>query len=695
MFNRSFSDFQKLLTIAVLFYCLIALVLFAQRPPVSYDGYWHLKMGQDLLQYGLSPWIDHYSFTFQNKEITTVPVPFQLALAFLVNLAGEPSGFIYIKVIYVTLLMTVMFWYFRKINAPWLVVVLVMPFIVYFVNIRLIVRPEIFSNVLCVVGMILYLNAKQYFSTRQFIFICILLLFWVNYHSPIIGYIVIFGLFLDKAIELITKTNKDLNWSKWAIWGSTIFIIGALKHNGHHFIFTMFSLLSEDYSKYIKEYFRSSNLYSSSIMLYIFWAVSVYLVVWSLYKKQFGFALICAILTYFSWTTLRLVTSAVVVNVCILSYYLSQVSVESFTKLKPYLSKSMISISAIVAIYGYYTIADLLYSDFRNRQYSEQFTNKHYPVQVTSYLKHYRDGGNILNLLSNGGYLIYQLSPQYKIYIDGRTNILYPIQFLEHWMTLYTNAKLINEELDARNISYAIYENTAVNALRLSEVKKLGLDFSDDNYLLYARKDKLRFPIGSGLYVFPMCWRDEMIPSVQSEIVTYTNTMGDEKYDLGGFYRFINGYITSDDKSAYLKLVKPQLLQTETIKRLGAYMSLQQNDYVTSLSYFDAIVKKSDFDLLMMTNILINQKKYDLAENTLNYLYSMRSFYNINLLPLDKAFVYMNLIGKLHNVRPLKLQSPGFYMQLQSRIKKLTGINDLSKMALQPFAPYCATFRRH
>ena len=71
----------------------------ALRNPVDYDGYWHLAMGRDLLEHGLSPFRDHYSFTFNNAEVRSPPWLFQSFLYLCVYLFGEHGGFIAVKLI--------------------------------------------------------------------------------------------------------------------------------------------------------------------------------------------------------------------------------------------------------------------------------------------------------------------------------------------------------------------------------------------------------------------------------------------------------------------------------------------------------------------------------------------------------------------------------------------------------------------
>ena len=73
--------------------CLALLVLTVRRNNVSYDSFWHLKMGLDWLQQDMSLWRDHFSFTFNGKEISNVPYMFQVLLGLFVTQFGLELGF--------------------------------------------------------------------------------------------------------------------------------------------------------------------------------------------------------------------------------------------------------------------------------------------------------------------------------------------------------------------------------------------------------------------------------------------------------------------------------------------------------------------------------------------------------------------------------------------------------------------------
>jgi hypothetical protein len=53
--------------------CLAALLVSARRFNITLDVFWHAKTGIDWLVNGLSPWQDHYSFTFYGEAIKTQP----------------------------------------------------------------------------------------------------------------------------------------------------------------------------------------------------------------------------------------------------------------------------------------------------------------------------------------------------------------------------------------------------------------------------------------------------------------------------------------------------------------------------------------------------------------------------------------------------------------------------------------------
>ena len=109
MFFADKENRHILYTCLAFFVCYVLLAVIAMRPIVSFDAFWHLQMGKDMLETGLSPWVDHYSVRYLGDEISSVPVLFQMLLHQFVSLFGESEGFYAIKLFYITLLMLALF----------------------------------------------------------------------------------------------------------------------------------------------------------------------------------------------------------------------------------------------------------------------------------------------------------------------------------------------------------------------------------------------------------------------------------------------------------------------------------------------------------------------------------------------------------------------------------------------------------
>jgi hypothetical protein len=102
--------------------------------------------------------------------------------------------------------MWALYFYCREIKAPRQIIGITLPYIFIFLLLRF--NPlgaEIFDNVLVIVALILYLKTRTSFTHRNLAFIAVLQLFWVDYHVAILGYVILFGLFLDKAVDCITR----------------------------------------------------------------------------------------------------------------------------------------------------------------------------------------------------------------------------------------------------------------------------------------------------------------------------------------------------------------------------------------------------------------------------------------------------------------------------------------------------------
>ena len=657
--------------------CYILLAIIAMRPMIAFDSFWHLQMGKDFLENGLSPWVDHYSFSYPGGDISSIPLMFQILVYKFVSLFGEERGFYLIKLFYITLLFLALFAYFRKIKANGYIVFLLLPIIAMAINLRLILRPEIFSYVLIVISLILYLRAQKSFVTKELVYISLLLLFWANYHTPIIGYIIIFGLFLDKAVNKLIHQDDSFSWTFWFVSGGVVFSIGFININeqffvGQHFVLDALSVMSNDYSQYVQEYKDSYGLYSTDLMVHVSWALSIYVAIWSLINKQYGFLFITGLLIYFSWTLSRLVTAATLINMCVLALYLSQVM---FTKhmvhIRPAIRKAMYFVSYIVALMAYFYLGSIANTSINENGNKQLVLEKRYPVQVADYLRSYQSGGNILNVLQYGSYFINKLPPSFKVYYDGRSNILYPFDFVVHNHRLWRDKNIMNEVVDRYDVNYATHVNTVEKFGFLDSSEKLRLGFADDNYQLFTDKKINVFPLSSMLLVFPACWNDDWTKGIQKEIILSEELFEDKDYTLKYVLAFMNEYLSQVDKQSFFESLQPEKMHTDGVRRLALHLALKSasTDVVSDL--FTSVQIKSNYDILIYSHYLAMTEQYTDAENLL-YYYFENTKNAKKIITFDKiAIMYRVLTILEHNVELQHFEST-YKDELKEKLK---GVN--------------------
>jgi hypothetical protein len=653
------------------------------RPVAAYDTFWHLQMGKDLLEQGLSPWVDHYSVSYLGKEIYPVPVMFQTLLYQFISLFGEENGFYYIKLFYITLMMAALWVYFRKIKANTYIVFILLPLVVSAISLRIIIRPEMFSFVMVVVCLVLYLNAQKTFATKQMLAICLLLLFWTSYHSPVIGFIIIFGLFLEKAINKIVHKDESFSWYQWVYWGLLIFSIGFTNFNlngqaiiGPHFIIGMIDTVNEGFGQYIQEYNNSYLTHSTNVLTNVSWILSIYVAVWSLLKKQYGFVFIVVLLTVMSWTTVRLLAVVLLINMCVLTLYWTQfLNSLHFSTLRAPIKNILILVSVCISLMTFYFLIDKAESSVKLNESKSTVLEYQYPVQVADYLKNYQDGGNILNVLQYGGYLIYKLSPDYKVYFDGRSNILYPVEFVKHNGELWRSAEALDEVVEQYEINYVLRENTAETYALLHKSNNLELSFSDDNYLLFSRKGEADFPLVSTLLTFPDCvnndsYQERFAQGIRSEIGYSEKNFGEKEYTIKNALEFIKAYLAAADKNAFFTGLRFEAKHTNAVRRIGFYLALKEVDKDTVSDLFVSIGIKDHYDILLYAYYLAKNGEYEDAEKLAYYFYTLEKAGQVRT-SYDKLGILGRILRVLKDENKIQNFELSYVDELDANLNKI------------------------
>ena len=144
---------RKAILFALFLLLIATLAVTCMRDNQSYDAFWHLRMGQDWVEHGLSPWQDHYSFTYPGAEIKSPPVLFQVAIYQVTKWLGLDFGLkLFLFASTLLILLAAAAW-LRHIKAPVLIYCLVLPTLVALLQMRATVRPELVSYAFSILAL--------------------------------------------------------------------------------------------------------------------------------------------------------------------------------------------------------------------------------------------------------------------------------------------------------------------------------------------------------------------------------------------------------------------------------------------------------------------------------------------------------------------------------------------------------------
>ena len=607
--------------IASIALCVIALIIAANSFPISFDTYWHLATGRDFLKFGDSPFHDHFTFTYFGENVKGSPVIFQIIIAYYTSIFGLTNGYFLFKLTVYSFFLTAIYFFYKANKIHKLAILATLPFIVFFLIQRGInVRPEIISYVFLIICLTLYFKTIKDFNSKNLALAALLLILWGNYHTPVIGYIIIFGLFLEKGICKL-KGEESFSWGFYSSWGFIIFLTGFINAEFRHFFFSQLSF-STEWRFYIAEY-QSISFYYSIPFITILFSLSILLFIWLFNTKKYGMLFICILFLSQTWYMVRLLSFTGITIACLYSLLLSDYiqSYNSSNKVNfglKAVKQHTITLIILIAITGH------LYLIYKSYRLYQETPNKEirFPVKTVNYLKQTQDSGNIFNPFPIGGYLSYFLPKNFKIYIDGRSNILYPLEFYKSYLhMLHYPLKLANE-VNKYNINYALLENHPFNYELIFNTNIFSIDYVDQ-YFFLATTGPGNFPISGKILMQPVCWEPEITPDLVIEIEKGKQILPASS-PLREVLEYLEQYSQSSDKRKFFQDLNSHEVSSDYTKRVLIYLALQQGFIDESILLLDSIKKKISTDTMAIAIAFIKQKKYN---NAYQFLQS-------NLLPL-------------------------------------------------------------
>lgn len=595
---------------------IVALIMAAYSSQISFDAYWHLATGRDFLNFGDSPFRDHFSFTYFGEEIKSNAIAFQVIIYKYTSILGFENGLILFKLtVYLFFLITVYLFY-KANEIKNIAVVLTLPLITYFLIRRgLNIRPEVISYILLMLCLIMYFKSIKNFNSKNLMLISLLLIAWGNYHTPIIGYIVIAGLFLEKGIQKLLNRDDSFSWIFFSSWAIIIFLTGFINIKFDHFFFSQLGF-SAEWKVFIAEYSPIYD-YETTSFIIVFYSLGIILLAWLFKTQRYGMLFICILLLTQNFYVVRLISFTGIIIASLYSVFISEyIQTFNFSANTKPRSKT-VNVLALTLVISTIT-GGHLYLLYKSYGYFHGKPNKEtvFPVKTVNYLVDNYSSGNIFNRYSDGGYLDYHLPKNIKVYIDGRSNILFPLDFMKRHMRSMNYPSTLAAEVDKYDIDFAILKNHPFNYELIYNTERFTIDYVD-KYFFLATTRAGNFPISGSILMKPACWDAEITPDLISEIEKGKQVLPSVS-PLREILENLERYSQSSDKQLFFQQILSNTIDSNLTKRVLLYLALKQGFINDAISLLDSMNRKFSTDIMAVGISFIKQEDYTKAYKLLN-----------------------------------------------------------------------------
>lgn len=471
---------QKLTIRRILPIVLFSMVfVLAVRQSVSIDPdlWWHLKAGQQIIDTRSIPHTDDYSFTKQGSEWVAHEWLSEVIMQAIYRAAGLPS-----LVTIFSLIIVIALWltYRRCEGRPYAAsIAIVLAATASFPLFG--VRPQMLTLLLASI----YIVILEQLDKRRIWWLVPLMLLWVNLHAGFALGLALIGLYIVRAV-------LDGEWNQIRPLAIVLIVCTAvvpLNPNG----FRMFSypyetLTSPSMAAFIQEwaspdFHKTTYLPLAILLLSTFAAMAL-----SPTRPRLGEIFLVLITALGALRSVRHIPIFSLFAAPVLAKHLWAIAKDrgwdkllTGEEVRPTGLKLLINILVLLA--PMVLAVTRVWHFASHQRYYESIRN---PVAAVEFLKSHRLPGPIYNRYGWGGYLIYQLYPEYRVYIDGRADV-YGDAFFTEAMQVYDGVGNWKEPLDRYGIQSVIIDPNVALSTELRNDTEWSNVYEDDQAVIFRR----------------------------------------------------------------------------------------------------------------------------------------------------------------------------------------------------------------
>lgn len=460
----------------------------------NYDIWWHLKTGELILTDGI-PETDPFSFTSAGNPWITHEWLAQV-IFYLIYRLGGLKLLILIKGIATAATALILFNFARCKNIYAPVAAAVVMLAIAGLSFRIFARPHLFTFIfLSLLITILFLDSGsgKSFIRRRWLVIPAIMLSWVNMQA---GFFIGLGIYWIVVLREILinfeyKSTLKQRLKKYALPGLFATLICFINPNGYK----MFTypvhvagnpLFKTTISEWVSPLYLGPEEWLAKIILgamLLFGLVAAILNI----RKRPDISLIVLVAGAASIWAMRNVADYMIIAAA------GIFSIPALPRLKqiPFYKIARFGIPLLASIWSIMLFGLVRGYQADNGRLGLEIKEGFIPEGSVKYLKETGFKGNIVNILQDGGYLIFHGYPDWKVFVDGRL-LVYGQGQINNYRLVADGRPGAMELLDELNASAAVLPMPPkMGKLRtlLSADERWALVYFDDYYIVYLKNN--------------------------------------------------------------------------------------------------------------------------------------------------------------------------------------------------------------
>jgi hypothetical protein len=590
---------------ALLFAVLVfGVSIFEVRSP---DLYWHVKMGSDWLFKGLSPFVDHYSYTMPGKPIVYVAWGFQVVISLLYSAFGLAGVGLY-RFVAFSLALFLTDRAIARSGASGSVRVFALATCLVGFVLHSEPRPEVASLAFEALFVGLFLKWRENRTLRGLALPALLLVVWINFHvTGVLGLVIAFAFFGEASLDDILKGRYRRVFIPVG-YAALFFFASFLNHELSSPIPYLLRFNAQ-WAGLIQE-FEVRDFAAYELPLRLYWVFMLLSLPALFIRRHWAGIVLLLISGYegvrmYKFTSHMLMLTMPFVAIS-LQYYRDEIAARANARATTLFAAGLSVAAAVVMLFDVYWIYGRPILP-RNMRTDDRF----FPAALVQHMKDAGVRGRVFNHYDWGAYLFFNFDQDIKVFIDQRANILYDVQFFEQWLRAATVPEDMRRAAETYQFNYIVTRpDQLIVSQAAIESGIFGLEYVDNVGALLVR-GKGRFPETGRYFYSPRCIDDEAIRKTAAEYEVARTALPADSI-LTQYLLLLQLYGSTKDKTSLFKTL--YWTSSSTVARLASELAYRAGEKQASLAYLDSMEFRGPDDQISGARTLMELGRFDTAE---------------------------------------------------------------------------------